>query len=179
MQKFLLQRRFCRECTEQVRHVWKAGEYVWTAPEGAIKSKGMWCSPSVQKNSWRCHNALKFTWELGCMILDLWIQAQEEPWSSSGKGYQDYIQNKTSLTNISYGESLLSQDYSTEDFMGLDLPLKSMKSLSNANQALKIIHSPMLSRWHSQQNTLRSLEGGAVSVPEWGCGWGAVREASV
>ncbi len=113
------------------------------------------------KNSWRCHNALKFTWELGRMILDLWIQAQEEPWSSSGKGYQDCIQNKTSLTNISYGESLLSQDSSTEEFMGLDLPLKSMKSLANANQAL-YTHSPMLSRWHSQQNTLRSLEGGAV-----------------
>lgn len=63
----------------------------------------------------------------------------------NSKGYQHCIQNKTSLTNISNGESLLSQDCSTEEFMGLDLPLESMKSLANANKAL-YTHSPMLSR---------------------------------
>lgn len=63
----------------------------------------------------------------------------------NSKGYQHCIQNKTLLTIISYGESLLSQDCSTEEFMGLDLPLESMKSLANANQAL-YTHSPMLSR---------------------------------
>ncbi len=120
----------------------------------------MWCSTSVQKTL----GAVITLWNsLGSSAAWFWI-FEYKPRRSHGAHQAKDIRTASKikpLTNISYGESLLSQDSSTEEFMALDLPLKSMKSLANANQAL-YTHSPMLSRWHSQQNTLRSLEGGAV-----------------
>lgn len=44
-----------------------------------------------------------------------------------------------------YGENLLSQNRPTEEFMSLDLPLESMKSLANANQALYTYSPPAFS----------------------------------
>lgn len=62
-QKFLLQRHFCGERTEQVRHVWKAGEYARIAPEGAIKSR-----------SCDAHHQSKKLLALSCSEIHLRVQ---------------------------------------------------------------------------------------------------------
>lgn len=95
------------------------------------------------KNSWLCH-ALKFTWESSHMILDLWIQAQEEPWSTTAKDISIASEIKHHLQTC-HMEKISSQNHPTEEFMSLDLPLESMKSLANANQALYTYSSPAFS----------------------------------
>lgn len=104
------------------------------------------------KNSWHCH-ALRFTWESNHMILDLSIQAQEEPWSTAILAL--HLKHETSLTNMPYGESLSSRNCPTEEFMSLDLLSQWNHWQMQIKYFIHTVTVPLRSRRHLQQNTLR------------------------